>query len=159
MPALNGVSFFVHQHPTLDGFSIAVDARDDAIGGTRDAQRAVRNVEALIADRNVMAIVGPFDSNVARAIITITNLAHLAVVSPATSNRCLTKEPFVPAALNPMRTAIPCKAAGLPSPTDLRPTGVNSRRRVVSELSANPRRRSLGTSTWRRAGTAFLAWA
>src|SRR6266581_3829045 len=28
--ALNGVRFFVQQHPTLDGFTVVVDPRDDA---------------------------------------------------------------------------------------------------------------------------------
>jgi branched-chain amino acid transport system substrate-binding protein len=48
------------------------------------------------------------------------------MLSPTTSSRCLTKEPFLPAGLNPLRTAIACKAAGLPSPGELRPTKVNN---------------------------------
>jgi branched-chain amino acid transport system substrate-binding protein len=123
---LNGVRFYVQRHPTLDGFNIALDARDDPGGTTRDTSRSVLNVQALIADPQVLAVIGPFDSNVARAQIPIANRAHLALVSPATSSRCLTKEPFLPAVLNPMRTAIPCKAAGLPSPGELRPTGINN---------------------------------
>jgi branched-chain amino acid transport system substrate-binding protein len=123
---LNGVRFYVQRHPMLDGFNIALDARDDAGGATRDTSRSVLNVQALIADPQVLAVIGPFDSNVARAQIPIANRAHLAMVSPATSSRCLTKEPFLPAVLNPMRMAIPCKAAGLPSPGELRPTGINN---------------------------------
>lgn len=121
---LNGVSFFVRQHPTLDGFNIVVDARDDP-GGTTTS-RGVKNLEALVADAQVLAMIGPFDEAVARAQIPIANHAHLAMVSVTTSSRCLTKEPFLPASLNPMRTAITCKAAGLPSPTELRPAGVNN---------------------------------
>jgi len=123
---LNGVRFFVHSHPTLDGFNIAVDARDDPFSSTRDTSRGVQNLQALIAEPHVMAVIGPFDSNVARAQIPIANRAHLAMVSPGTSSRCLTKEPFLPAALNPARTEITCSAAGLPSPSSLRPTGVNN---------------------------------
>jgi branched-chain amino acid transport system substrate-binding protein len=48
------------------------------------------------------------------------------MVSPATGNRCLTKEPFVPAGLNPARVAIPCTSAGLPTPSALRPAGPNN---------------------------------
>ena len=126
IPTLNGVSFFVRHHPVLDGFNIVVDARNDAVGGAGDAELGTRNVQAFVSDSQVLAVIGPFNSPVARAEITATNPAHLALVSPATSNRCLTKEPFVPAALNPMRTAIPCKAAGLPSPKELRPGGANN---------------------------------
>jgi branched-chain amino acid transport system substrate-binding protein len=120
---LNGASFFVRQHPTLDGFNVVVDARDDP-GGT--TSRGVHNLEALIADSQVLAMIGPFDEDVARAQIPVANRAHLALVSVTTSSRCLTKEPFLPASLNPMRTSITCKAAGLPAPGELRPTGVNN---------------------------------
>ncbi len=123
---LNGVSYFVGSHPTLDGFNIAVDARDDPFSPTRDTSRGAQNLQALIAQPRVMAVIGPFDANVARTQIPIANRAHLALVSPGTSSRCLTKEPFLPAALNPARTEITCGAASLPSPSELRPTGVNN---------------------------------
>ena len=123
---LNGIRFFVQRHPTLDGFTIAVDARDDAGATSRDPSRGAANLQAFIANPQVLAMIGPFDSNIARAQIPVANRAHLAMVSPATSSRCLTKEPFLPAGLNPLRAAIACKAAGLPSPADLRPTKVNN---------------------------------
>jgi branched-chain amino acid transport system substrate-binding protein len=123
---LNGVRFFVQRHPVLDGFTISVDARDDPGGASQATARGLKNLESLIAQPRVLAIIGPFDSSVARAQIPVANLAHLALVSPGTSSRCLTKEPFLPALLNPARTAITCKAAGLPSPAELRPTGVNN---------------------------------
>ena len=123
---LNGIRFFVNQHPTLDGFNIILDARDDASSALRDTARGVKNLNAFIADPRVVAMLGPFDSSVARAQIPIANKAHMAMVSPATSSRCLTKEPFQPTALNPLRTPVSCKDVGLPAPGDLRPTGVNN---------------------------------
>jgi branched-chain amino acid transport system substrate-binding protein len=123
---LNGVRFFVQRHPVVDGFTITVEARDDPASASRDTTRGLENLNSLIAQPGVMAIIGPFDSNVARAQIPVANRAHLALVSPGTSNRCLTKEPFLPAALNPARTPITCQAASLPSPAELRPTGVNN---------------------------------
>lgn len=110
----------------LDGFTMALDARDDASSSAGDTAQGVRNLEAFIAASGVIAMIGPFDSGTARAGIPIANRAHLAMVSPATSSRCLTKEPFLPALLNPLRSAISCAAAGLPSPHDLRPTGFNN---------------------------------
>src|SRR5450759_1663863 len=112
LSTLNGVRFFVHSHPTLDGFNITIDARDDPFSAARDTARGVSNVQALIAQAQVLAMIGPFDANVARAQIPIANLAHLALVSPGTSSRCLTKVPFLPSALNPARTEISCKMAG-----------------------------------------------
>jgi branched-chain amino acid transport system substrate-binding protein len=126
MPTLNGVRFFVRQHPVLDGFTVAVVARDDAVNGVHDAKLGARNFSDLVADPLVMGVIGPFDASVARLAIPLANLAHLAVISPSTSSRCLTKEPFLPAALNPTHVAVSCKAAGLPSPADLRPTKINN---------------------------------
>ena len=51
-------------------------------------------------------MIGPFDSAVARLEIPIANAAGLAMVSPATSNPCLTRNVFTPALLNPARTEI-----------------------------------------------------
>jgi branched-chain amino acid transport system substrate-binding protein len=126
LSTLNGVRFFVHRHQTLDGFTIAIDARDDAGVTARDPSRAAANLQAFIANPQVVAMIGPLDSSIARAQIPVANRAHLAMVSPTTSSRCLTKEPYLPAGLNPSRTPIACKAAGLPSPGDLRPTKVNN---------------------------------
>lgn len=126
VPTLNGVRFYIHQHPVIDGFKVEVSARDDAIKGVHDAKLGAQNFSDLIADPQVMGIVGPFNANVARAAIPLANAAHLAVISPATSNPCLTRDPYLPAGLNPTRTAIGCKAAGFPVPGDLRPTKTNN---------------------------------
>ncbi len=131
-PALNGVRFFVRQHPTVDSFHVVVSARDDAVNGIANPQVGAGNIQTFIADPEVLGMVGPFDSSVARAQIPAANQARLAMVSPATSSRCLTKEPFLPAALTPTRADISCKTAGLPSPKDLRPTGVNNYFRLAT---------------------------
>jgi branched-chain amino acid transport system substrate-binding protein len=131
-PALNGVRFFVQLHPTLDGFNVTISARDDAVNGVHDPQLGLGNVQAFIADPLVVGMIGPFDSDVARAQIPAANQAQLAMVSPATSSRCLTKEPFLPAGLNPTRVEISCKTAGLPSPKDLRPAGGNNYFRLAT---------------------------
>src|SRR5258708_23092859 len=129
---LNGVRFFVQRHPVLDGFTIPAGARDDPASASRDTARGLQNLNSLIAQPGVLAVGGQFDSNVARAQIPVANRAHLALVSPGPSNRCLTKEPFLPAALNPARAPITCQAASLPSPAELRPTGVNNFFRLSS---------------------------
>jgi branched-chain amino acid transport system substrate-binding protein len=131
-PALNGARFFVRQHPTLDGFNVVLSARDDAVNGFGYPSVGAGDLQSFIADPQVLGMIGPFDSSVARTQIPIANQAHLAMVSPATSSRCLTKEPFLPAALTPTRADISCKTAGLPSPKDLRPAGVNNYFRLAT---------------------------
>jgi len=125
-PTLNGIRFFVHQHPVLDGFNIVLSEHDDAVKGVHDPRTGARNFSTLIADPLVLGVIGPFDSSVARAAIPVAGAAHLAVISPSANNRCLTKEPFLPAALNPARVEISCSAAGFPGPADLRSTAANT---------------------------------
>ena len=126
VPALNGVRFFVQTHPTLDGFTVALVTADDASDGAPNANRGATNVRSFIADPTVLAMIGPFDAGVARKEIPIANAAGLAMITPATSNPCLTRNVFVPAKLNPAQTAIACKMAGLPSAADLRPAHTNN---------------------------------
>jgi branched-chain amino acid transport system substrate-binding protein len=125
-PALNGVKFFVSQNPVLEGFTVEVSSRDDAVRGIHDPKLGGRNIADLVGDPQVLGIIGPLDSSVARVAIPIANQAHVAMISPSTSNPCLTREPYLPAGLNPTRVAITCKGAGLPAPADLRPTKVNN---------------------------------
>jgi branched-chain amino acid transport system substrate-binding protein len=125
-PALNGIRFFVKEHPVVDGFTVEVSAHDDAVKGVHDPKVGAQNVAALIADPHVMGIIGPLNASVARAAIPLANQAGLAMISPSAGNRCLTKDPLLPALLNPARVAIGCAAAGLPLPSDLRPAKTNN---------------------------------
>jgi branched-chain amino acid transport system substrate-binding protein len=125
-PTLNGVRFFVQQHPVLDGFNVAVSARDDSIGGVHNAKLGAENVSTFVNDPLVLGVIGPFDSNVARVAIPVANQAHLAMISPSASDPCLTKPLLVPAGLSPAHKAVACNEVGLPLPADLRPTRVNN---------------------------------
>jgi branched-chain amino acid transport system substrate-binding protein len=126
VPALNGVQFYVQQHPRLDGFDVSIVSADDAGGGTPSPQLGAANVQRFIADPALVAVIGPFDSTVARAEIPVANAAALGLVSPASSSTCLTRDEFLPAGLNPLRTPIACKDAGLASASELRPAHVNN---------------------------------
>lgn len=126
LPALNGIRYYVQQHPTLDGFAVSLVTSDDATGGVPDANRGAENVRAFVQDPQVLAVIGPFDSSVARGEIPIANQALLAMVSPVTSSPCLTQDVYLPATLSPARVAVTCKQAGLPAASDLHPSGVNN---------------------------------
>jgi branched-chain amino acid transport system substrate-binding protein len=125
-PALDGIRFYVQQHPTLDGFAVSLRTADDAAGGMPNPDQGVRNVESFLGDPSLVAMIGPFNSSVARKEIPVANAAGLAMVSPATSNPCLTRDIYLPLLLNPMRTAITCQEAHLPSASSLRPTHLNN---------------------------------
>ncbi|MFI5281812.1 MAG: branched-chain amino acid ABC transporter substrate-binding protein [Candidatus Dormibacterales bacterium] len=126
LQALNGVRFFVQQHARIDDYAVALAVADDAGGKAPDPQLGAANVAGFAADASVVAVIGPFDSAVARQEIPIANAASLAMISPAASSPCLTQDLYLPAALNPYRTPITCKVAGLPSASELRPSHVNN---------------------------------
>jgi branched-chain amino acid transport system substrate-binding protein len=131
-PALNGVRFYVQRHPTIDGFTVDLVVKDDSLTAGPEPALGAANIQGFASDPEVMAVVGPFDSSVARAEIPVANQASLAMVSPATSSPCLTMSDYLPAALSPSHTAISCKAAGLPAASELRPSGVNNYFRLAA---------------------------
>jgi len=126
VPALNGIRYYVQQHPTLDGYTIVLSESDDSSGGFPDPNRGAGNVRAFVEDPLVAAVIGPFDANVARAEIPVANSFLLGMVSPVTSSPCLTQDVYLPAALSLSHIAVTCKDAGLPAASDLHPSGTNN---------------------------------
>jgi branched-chain amino acid transport system substrate-binding protein len=131
IPTLNGVKFAVSQLKSVDGFTLDVFNLDDAVNGVHDPQKGAQNVQQFVDDPKVLGVVGPFNSGVARAEIPITNRAHLVQISPANTNQCLTKDVYIAQSLSGVPD-VDCKAAGVPFPKDLRPTGTNNYFRVAT---------------------------
>ena len=131
IPTLNGVKFAVDQVKSVDGFTLQYFNLDDAVNGVHDPQKGTQNVQQFIDDKAVLGMIGPFNSNVARAEIKVTNQAHLVQISPANTNQCLTKDIYIPQSLSGVPD-VDCKAAGYPFPKDLRPTGTNNYFRVAT---------------------------
>ena len=67
-PTLNGIRFYVRQHPVLDGYTVVISALDDAANGVHDPKVGAGNIKAFVNDHLVMGVIGPFDSDVARAV-------------------------------------------------------------------------------------------
>ncbi len=124
-PTLNGVQLAVDQANAaggIGGFMLKVDAKDDAVNGAHDPNQGAQNVNALVADPSVIAMVGPFNSNVARAEIPVTNDAGLPQCSPSNTGTDLTQDgsdkyrssdPAKSAVRNYFRTATPDNIQGL----------------------------------------------
>jgi branched-chain amino acid transport system substrate-binding protein len=66
---------------------------DDAVQGKHDPAQGAQNVKTFIADPAVLAMIGPFNSNVAVAEIPLTNDAGLVQIAPSTTNDALTRPP------------------------------------------------------------------
>src|SRR3954447_20940383 len=94
-PAENGAHLAVDQanaKHVIPGYTLVFDPKDDVgPSGIHDPAVGAQNVTALAGDALVAGIVGPFNSNVARAEMPVTNQAPLAQISPANTNQWLTK--------------------------------------------------------------------
>ena len=71
-------------------FKLDSSLLDDAVQGKHDPAAGAQNVKTFIADSAVLAMVGPFNSNVAKSEIPLTNDAGLAQISPSNTNDGLT---------------------------------------------------------------------
>lgn len=83
---LNGVTLAVEEANAKlppGGLNFVVAASDDAVQGVHSPQQGDANARAFAADPNVLAMIGPYNSNVAKAQIPITNAAGLVQISPA----------------------------------------------------------------------------
>jgi branched-chain amino acid transport system substrate-binding protein len=124
-PAENGAALAVNQantNHTIPGYTLVFVPKDDVgPSGIHDPTSGAANVTALISDALVAGIVGPFNSNVAKAEIPVSNPAPIAQISPANTNPCLTKD----------TAASGCSGANDLLPT-LRPTGKVSYFRIAT---------------------------
>ncbi len=101
VPARNAVDLAVKQAGRVCGpsrhpdacFDLQVIAYDDVSNGIHDPAKGAKNVQLLAADAQVLAMVGPLYDSLARSELPVANAVRLAMVSPATTNECLTQEP------------------------------------------------------------------
>ncbi|HLJ82951.1 MAG TPA: branched-chain amino acid ABC transporter substrate-binding protein [Candidatus Eremiobacteraceae bacterium] len=77
----------------VPGFTLQSNILDDAVNGVHNPSQGAKNVQSFASDDAVLGIVGPFNSNVAKAEIPLTNSLGIALISPATTNPDLTKGP------------------------------------------------------------------
>jgi branched-chain amino acid transport system substrate-binding protein len=91
IPEQQAVAFAVSQKSNIKGFKIVYKPFDDAINGVHDPQKGAQNATTMAGDTTILAMVGPNNSNVAKAMIPILAPANLVMLSPANTNECLTK--------------------------------------------------------------------
>src|SRR5438874_7554511 len=111
-----GVAYAVQLTPTIKGFKITHKPYDDSVNGVHDPQKGAQNFNDMVGNSKILGVVGPFNSNVARATIPVANRASLVMISPANTNECLTQ------------TFSYCD----PQPAALRPTGKNNYFRIAA---------------------------
>ena len=94
-PIINGIKLAVKQAGNKVG-SYTIDipqsaVYDDALNGAHDAQTGAANMNKIVADDAVVAVIGPLNSSVAKVQIPISTAAGLPQCSPANTNPDLTK--------------------------------------------------------------------
>ncbi len=98
VPTRNGAQLAIEQAnaagEVIPGYKLQMYALDDAANGKHDPQQGAANVDQYIADDAVVAMVGPFNSNVAKAEMPKLNNANLANISPSNTNETLTKPEY-----------------------------------------------------------------
>jgi branched-chain amino acid transport system substrate-binding protein len=121
VPTRQGIELAVEQwndESMGHAYTVELNVQDDALNGVHDPQTGANNANTLVADDTVVGMVGPFNSNVARAIIPITNEFGLAQCSPSNTGVDLTKEtseqyrPENPDVRNYFRVATPDDVQG-----------------------------------------------
>ena len=121
LPAAHGAQYAVESKACVGGgaFRLQFVAYDDAspATGAHDPQTGRANVEKMLADPLVLGLVGPLDSNVARAELPTASLNNLALISPSNTDECLTQ-------------ALPYCAV---PPAQLRPGGGNDYFRLAAD--------------------------
>ena len=77
----------------IPGYTFSIVPKDDVgPAGVHDPAVGAQNVSSLIGDALVAGIIGPYNSSVAKAQMPLANQAPIAMISPGTSNQCLTKD-------------------------------------------------------------------
>ena len=98
LPAQYGADLAVQQNADLgNGYKLSVTHDNYEGTGGVDASIAANNVTQLSQNASVIAVVGPFNSGVAKVIIPIAEHSHLTLISPANTNPGLTKEQYAQA--------------------------------------------------------------
>ena len=94
-PIINGIKLAVKDAGGgAGGYKIDIPQSsifDDALNGVHDPQTGANNMSQIVADPDTVAVIGPLNSNVAKAQIPISNEGGLFHCSPANTDPNLTK--------------------------------------------------------------------
>jgi branched-chain amino acid transport system substrate-binding protein len=96
-PTLKGAQLAVDQINEaggIEGYTFEILPLDHAVNGKYNEQQGAQDMQTFVADPAVVAVVGPYNSAVAKVQIPISNSGGLLQCSPANTNETLTKPEF-----------------------------------------------------------------
>lgn len=88
--AQNAIRLAIAQHSTVGRFKLAYWPLEDSVAENASQEKGIQNVSQMIDDARVLGMIGPFNSYVASVAIPVANQRDLVMVSPSTTNSCLT---------------------------------------------------------------------
>ena len=98
LPTQYGVDLAVSQNKDLGGgYTLGIVHKNDEGASGADPTVGASNVSTLLADSSVVAVVGPFNSGVAKAEIPVATTGGLVLMSPTNTNPGLTKQQYAQA--------------------------------------------------------------
>jgi branched-chain amino acid transport system substrate-binding protein len=89
-PLEKAIELAIDQHPVVGRFKLAYWSLDDAVSRAPFVDKAIQNVERMVAEPRVLGVIGPYTSSVAVGVIPTANQASLVMISPTATNACLT---------------------------------------------------------------------
>jgi branched-chain amino acid transport system substrate-binding protein len=94
-PIINGIRLAIKDAGgAAGGYELVntdADVYDDALNGAHDPQTGANNMTKIASDGDVVAVIGPLNSSVAKAQIPISNEGGVLQCSPANTNPDLTQ--------------------------------------------------------------------
>lgn len=118
------IQLAVAQHSQIGTLRLSYLPLDDSLGGFASAALGVQNVKHMIADPSVMGMIGPFNSYVIRDEIPRANKFDLVMLSPSSTDACLTRPPFCNAQLRALHASRPTNFFRIAAPDYHQGTGM-----------------------------------
>ena len=132
--AERAVEAAIAEHPTVRGYRLIHLSLDDSLAGKFDVDRARQNARRMVRDLRVLGVVGPWNSVSAHLVIPVTGQENLVMISPSTTEDCLTARPT------------PCFAGSRAPGTDNNFFRIAATNSVAAQTSAEFAIRKLGVT-------------
>jgi branched-chain amino acid transport system substrate-binding protein len=90
VPLREAIALAIKDRGSLDGYPLVYEPFDDALVGSWNPIKGEQNARIMVGQAPILAVIGPYNSQVALFDIPVTNEAGLVMISPSNTLDCLT---------------------------------------------------------------------
>jgi len=90
VPLRAAIALAIADRGSIDGYRLVYEPFDDTLIGSWEPLKGEQNVRIMTRQPEVLAFIGPYNSQVARREIPVANQAGLVMISPSNTVDCLT---------------------------------------------------------------------